>query len=43
VNADNPTRISRKIIEEQGPDGVRVGAAHCMEISIQGWRKNRVT
>lgn len=32
VNADNPTRTMRKIIEEQGPMVARVEATHCMDV-----------
>lgn len=32
VNADNPTRTMKKIIEEQGPDVGRVEATHCMDM-----------
>lgn len=32
VNADNPTRTMRKIIEEQGPNVVRIEATHCMDM-----------
>jgi hypothetical protein len=32
VNADNPTRTMKRIIEEQGSDVARVEATHCMDI-----------
>ena len=32
VNAENPTRTIKKIIEEQGPDVARVEATHCMDM-----------
>ena len=32
VNADNPTRTMKKIIEEQGPDVARIDATHCMDM-----------
>lgn len=32
VNADQPTRTMKKIIEEQGPDVARVDATHCMDM-----------
>jgi len=32
VNADNPTRTMQTIIEEQGPDVVRIQATHCMDM-----------
>jgi hypothetical protein len=32
VNADNPARTMKKIIEEQGPNVVRVEATHCMDM-----------
>jgi hypothetical protein len=32
VNAENPTRTMRKIIEEQQPNVVRVEATHCMDM-----------
>jgi hypothetical protein len=32
VNADNPTRTMKNIIEEQGPGVVRVEATHCMDM-----------
>jgi len=30
VNPDNPTRLMKDIIEEQGPNVVRIEASHCM-------------
>ncbi len=30
VNPDNPTRLMKHIIEEQGPNVVRIEASHCM-------------
>ena len=32
VNADNPTRTMKKIIEEQGPGVARIDATHCMDM-----------
>jgi hypothetical protein len=32
VNADEPTRTMRKIIEEQGPSVARIEATHCMDM-----------
>lgn len=32
VNADNPTRTMKRIIEEQGSNVARVEATHCMDI-----------
>jgi len=32
VNADNPTRTIKKIIEEQGPGVARIDATHCMDM-----------
>jgi GTPase Era involved in 16S rRNA processing len=32
VNADEPMRTMRTIIEEQGPDVVRIEATHCMDM-----------
>ena len=32
VNADNPTRTMKKIIEELGPDVARIDATHCMDM-----------
>jgi hypothetical protein len=32
VNADQPTRTMKKIIEEQGPDVTRIEATHCMDM-----------
>jgi len=32
VNADEPTRTMRNIIEEQGPNVVRIEATHCMDM-----------
>ncbi|MBN1626513.1 MAG: DUF1638 domain-containing protein [Deltaproteobacteria bacterium] len=32
VNADQPTRTMKKIIEEQGPGVTRVQATHCMDM-----------
>ena len=32
VNADEPTRTMRTIIEERGPDVARVDATHCMDM-----------
>ena len=32
VNADEPTRTMRKIIEEQGPGVTRIQATHCMDM-----------
>ncbi len=32
VNADEPTRTMRKIIQEQGPNVARVEATHCIDM-----------
>jgi len=32
VNADEPMRTMRTIIEEQGPNVVRIEATHCMDM-----------
>ena len=32
VNAQEPTRTMRKIIEEQGPRVARIEATHCMDM-----------
>lgn len=32
VNADEPTRTMKKIIEEQGPSVARIEATHCMDM-----------
>jgi hypothetical protein len=32
VNADQPTRTMKKIIEEQGPGVARIDATHCMDM-----------
>ena len=32
VNADEPTRTMRKIIEEQGPSVAKIEATHCMDM-----------
>jgi len=34
VNAENPTRTMKKIIEEQGPNVARVEATHCMDMLV---------
>ena len=34
VNAENPTRTIKKIIEEQGANVARVEATHCMEMLV---------
>ncbi|MFP4048885.1 MAG: DUF1638 domain-containing protein [Desulfovermiculus sp.] len=32
INAEQPTRTMQTIIEEQGPDVVRINATHCMDM-----------
>ncbi|PQP33608.1 hypothetical protein C6A37_12050, partial [Desulfobacteraceae bacterium SEEP-SAG9] len=32
VNADEPTRTMQQILEEQGPNVLRVQATHCMDM-----------
>ena len=42
VNADNPTRTMKKIIEEQGPDVARVEATHCMDMLASEEERERI-
>jgi len=42
VNADNPTRTMRKIIEEQGPNVARIEATHCMDMIAGEEERNRI-
>ena len=42
VNAENPTRTMRKIIEEYGPDVARVEATHCMDMLASEEERERI-
>jgi hypothetical protein len=42
VNADNPTRTMRKIIEEQGSDVARLEATHCMDMLASEAERERI-
>jgi hypothetical protein len=42
VNAENPTRTMRKIIEEQGPDVARIEATHCMDMLASEEERTRI-
>ena len=42
VNANNPTRTMRKIIEEQGPNVARVEATHCMDVLASEEERERI-
>ncbi|HDR14102.1 MAG TPA: DUF1638 domain-containing protein [Desulfobacteraceae bacterium] len=42
VNADNPTRTMRKIIEEQGSGVARIEATHCMDMIAGEEERNRI-
>jgi hypothetical protein len=42
VNADQPTRTMQKIIEEQGPDVMRIEATHCMDMLASEEERNRI-
>jgi hypothetical protein len=42
VNADEPTRTMKKIIEEQGPGVVRIEATHCMDMIASEEERERI-
>jgi hypothetical protein len=42
VNADEPTRTMKKIIEEQGPGVVRIDATHCMDMIADEAERERI-
>jgi hypothetical protein len=42
VNADEPTRTMKKIIEEQGPGVARVEATHCMDMIASEEERERI-
>ncbi|MBW1796481.1 MAG: DUF1638 domain-containing protein, partial [Deltaproteobacteria bacterium] len=42
VNADEPTRTMRKIIEEQGPNVARVEATHCMDMLANEEQREKI-
>jgi len=42
VNASEPTRTMRKIIEEQGPDVARVEATHCMDMLASEGEREKI-
>jgi hypothetical protein len=42
VNADQPTRTMQKIIEEQGPDVMRIEATHCMDVLASEEERDRI-
>ena len=42
VNADEPTRTMRTIIQEQGPGVTRIGATHCMDMIASQADRDRV-
>jgi len=42
VNADEPTRTMRTIIEEQGPGVKRIEATHCMDMIAGQEERNRI-
>jgi hypothetical protein len=42
VNAENPTRTMRKIIEEQGPDVARLEATHCMDMLASETEREKI-
>jgi hypothetical protein len=42
VNADNPTRTMRTIIQEQGPGVTRIEATHCMDMIASEQERNRI-
>jgi hypothetical protein len=43
VNAEEPTRTMKKIIEEQGPDVARVEATHCMDMVASETERERIS
>ncbi len=42
VNADEPTRTMKKIIEEQGPGVARIEATHCMDMMASEEERERI-
>jgi len=42
VNADQPTRIMKVIIEEQGPNVARIDATHCMDMIASEEERERI-
>jgi len=42
VNANNPTRTMRTIIQEQGPGVARIEATHCMDMIAGEDERNRI-
>jgi len=42
VNADQPTRTMKKIIEEQGPNVARIDATHCMDMLASEAERERI-
>ena len=42
VNADEPTRTMQQIIEEQGPNVVRVQATHCMDMIASEEQREKI-
>ncbi len=42
VNAEEPTRTMRDIIEEQGPDVSRIEATHCMDMLADAAERERI-
>jgi hypothetical protein len=42
VNADEPTRTMKTIIEEQGPRVVRIEATHCMDMIASQQERERI-
>jgi hypothetical protein len=42
VNGDNPLRTMKKIIDEQGPNVVRVEATHCMDMLASDEHREKI-
>jgi hypothetical protein len=42
LNADDPARTMRKIIEEQGPHVTRIEATHCMDMLASAEERERI-
>jgi Protein of unknown function (DUF1638) len=42
VNADQPTRLMKHIIAEQGPGVVRIDATHCMDMLASEEERNQI-
>ncbi|MBN2124594.1 MAG: DUF1638 domain-containing protein, partial [Deltaproteobacteria bacterium] len=42
VNADQPTRTMKKIIEDQGPNVSRIDATHCMDMIAGEEERQRI-